>query len=70
MKAIFIGHQFDLTGDSFALFNIECPGNELHRSTVTAETLKKLGIRQLYDGDGQVLLTVPLPFCLSRAIVV
>jgi len=57
--AIFIGWQECFNGDSFALFNVDWPGNRLNNSTVTAITLNKLHIIDLRDKKGNKLYGVP-----------
>lgn len=46
--AEFVGIQFesaDKAGKGFGLYNIRLKGNPLDGSTVTAETIKRMGIR-------------------------
>lgn len=43
-KANFAFHQDDFQGGSLPLYNIEAEGHSLHRSTVSADTLREAGI--------------------------
>lgn len=61
MRAVYIGHQEGFTGYAFPLFNVEGAGNVLDGSTVSAETINRLGIKDLFDKEGNRLLRVPLP---------
>lgn len=43
----------------FAMFNIDWPENALHGSTVSARTIVRLGIRDIFDREGNRLFAVP-----------
>lgn len=61
MRAVFVGYQEGFNGFAFPLFNVEDKGNPLDGSTVSTKTLTRLGIRDIFDKEGNRLLGVPLP---------
>lgn len=66
MKAIYIGWQEGLKdGEGFSLFNLDAPENQLHGSTVSANTLNRLKVTELFDRAGNRLLGVPKPMTAS-----
>lgn len=56
MYAIYIGYQSDGRGGGFDLFNVVDPRglNQLDGSTVSVETIIKLGIKKVLDKRGNV----------------
>lgn len=68
-KAVYIGRQDMADGlPAVALFNVEWPGHRLHGSTVSAETINRLGIGRLEDKAGNRLQGVPAPIKKEASI--